>query len=190
MHLAMQTALALRPALRLHGEFLLPEDAKDLRSKAFRPRFATWAGYFSQRAKSNQKRLWVGLGDLPFGSPRIKSGAGSAMLGSSGGRSTHALRLHSRASCAVGANRPCVPACAPLRHTLPQIRLILRFSAASTAERSEKALCSGRMRLPCRSNEYWQQVSISVGLCSSSLEGAEHRRAGRIQGSVCLSEAS
>jgi len=54
--------------------------------KAFRPRFATWAGYFSQRAKSNQKRLWVGLGDLPFGSP--------PMLGSSGGRSTRSAQTH------------------------------------------------------------------------------------------------
>jgi hypothetical protein len=105
--------------LRLLGEVLLTHDAKEIKAKAFRRRFATSAAYFSQRAKSRQKRFWVGLGDLPFGFPRIKSGAGSAMLGSSGGRSTHSAN-------------------APLRHTLPQIRLILCFSAASTAESSAK----------------------------------------------------
>jgi hypothetical protein len=50
---------------------------------------ACWASFFCQSMQKNPKNLSLAKAPACGGSPRIRSGAGSVLLGPGGGRSTH-----------------------------------------------------------------------------------------------------
>ena len=124
------------------------------KSKSFRPRSAQGRGTFDKRLKSTQKRWSPVIAPACGGSP--------AFLGPGGGRSTHALHLHSRASCAGAQTALAFPAALALRHTLPQSARpcnTRRLSRAQNPENTRTASVWRSCRSARRGRRSWQSIS-------------------------------